>query len=344
MELNARKLKILEAIIRDYIETGDPVGSRTISKKYNLGISSATIRNEMADLEEMGLIAQPYTSAGRIPSNKGYRLYVDSMMQRNHITPEIAEVINNLITEKVNRIDKLVDETAKLVAMLTNCTTIAMMPPISQVSIKHLQLVPIDDYSVACVVVTDTHTVKNYIIQTSKAINFEICMSLTQVLNETIKGSTLGQMSINQLRQAIEEKMESYGDIAGDVLKAIDDTLLVEDTPEIYIRGADNILNFNGLDDKDKTQNLLKLLEEKPYLRKILNDSHPNHITIRIGEENTLIPMKDYSLVSTGYRIGEYAIGNIGIIGPTRMDYDQIVSVLEYVSWHITNILKELGK
>lgn len=343
MELNARKLRILEAIIRDYIETGDPVGSRTISKKYNFGISSATIRNEMADLEELGLIIQPHTSAGRIPSNKGYRLYVDSMMQRSNITPEMAEVIHNLIKDKISRIDQLVEETAKLVAMLTNCTTIAMMPPISQVSIKHLQLVPIDDYSVACVVVTDTHSVKNYIIPTSKTIDFDICMTLTQVLNETIKGSTLGQMSIEQLRVAIEEKMQSYGDIAGNVLKAIDDTLKLEDNPEIYIRGADNILNFNGLDDKDKTQNLLKLLEEKPYLREILDDSHPNCITIRIGEENTLKPMKDYSVVSTSYRIGEYAIGNIGIIGPTRMNYDQIVSVLEYVSYHITNMLKELG-
>lgn len=343
MDMNERKLKILEAIIRDYIETGDPVGSRTISKKYDLGISSATIRNEMADLEELGLILQPHTSAGRIPSDKGYRMYVDGMMTRPHITPEVEEVITNLIKEKINRVDTLVEEIAKLVAMLTNCTTIAMTPPISQVRIKHIQLVPVDEFSVACVVVTDTNSVKNYVIPTPKAIDYNMCMALTNILNETIKGSTLSQISADQIRLSIEDKMKEYGDIAGSVLSAIDRTLKQEDTPEIYIRGANNILDFNDMDDKDKTRALLKLLEEKPYLSKILDQSKPNTVTIRIGEENVLTPMKDYSVVSTSYSIGEHAIGNIGIIGPTRMDYDQVVSVLEYVSYHITNMLKEMG-
>lgn len=344
MDMNERKLKILEAIIRDYIETGDPVGSRTISKKYDLGVSSATIRNEMADLEELGLILQPHTSAGRIPSDKGYRMYVDGMMKRPHITPEVEAVITNLIKDKIDRVDTLVDEIAKLVAMLTNCTTIAMTPPISQVRIKHIQLVPVDDYSVACVVVTDTNSVKNYVISTPKAIDFNMCMALTNILNETIKGSTLSQISLDKIRYSIEEKMKEYGDIAGSVLEAIDNTLKQEDTPEIYIRGANNILDFNDMDDKDKARALFKLLEEKPYLSKILDQSKPNTVTIRIGQENVLTPMKDYSVVSTSYSIGEQAIGNIGIIGPTRMDYDQVVSVLEYVSYHITNMLKELGR
>lgn len=341
--MNERKQKILEAIIRDYIETGDPVGSRTISKKYDLGISSATIRNEMADLEELGFILQPHTSAGRIPSDKGYRLYVDGMMKRSHITPEVETVVTNLIKEKINRIDTLVEETAKLVAILTNCTTIAMTPPISQACIKHIQLVPVDDFSVACVVVTNTNSVKNYVIPTPKAIDFNMCMALTNILNESIKGSTLSQISLDKIRFSIEDKMKEYGEIAGSVLSAIDSTLKQEDTPEIYIRGANNILDFNSMNGHDKTKALFRLLEEKPYLSKILDQSKPNTVTIRIGEENVLTPMKDYSVVSTSYSIGEQSIGNIGIIGPTRMDYDQVVSVLEYVSYHIANMLKELG-
>lgn len=343
MDMNERKLKILEAIIRDYIETGDPVGSRTISKKYDLGISSATIRNEMADLEELGLIVQPHTSAGRIPSDKGYRLYVDGMMGRPHITPEVEQVVTNLIKEKITRIDSLVEESAKLVAMLTNCTTIAMTPPISQVRIKHIQLVPVDDYSVACVVVTDTNCVKNHVIATPKSIDFNMCMALTNILNEKLKGSRLSQISVEQIRLSIEEKMKEYGMIAGSVLEAIDNTLKQEDMPEIYIRGTNNILDFNGLDDRDKTRELFKLLEEKPYLTKILDQSKPNTVTVRIGEENVLAPMKDYSVVTTSYSIGEHTIGNLGIIGPTRMNYDQVVSVLEYVSYHITKMLKELN-
>ncbi len=343
MDMNERKQKILEAIIRDYIETGEPVGSRTISKKYDLGISSATIRNEMADLEELGLIIQPHTSAGRIPSDKGYRLYVDGMMRRPQITPEVEQVIINLINERITRIDSLVEETAKLVAMLTNCTTIAMTPPISQVCIKHIQLVPIDDYSVACVVVTDTNSVKNHVIATPKAIDFNMCMALTNILNEQLKGSSLSQISVDQIRASIEDKMKEYGNIASSVLEAIDSTLKQEDIPEIYIRGTNNILDFNGLYDKDKTRELFKLLEEKPYLSKLLDQSKPNTITVRIGEENVLTPMKDYSVVTTSYSVGEHTIGNLGIIGPTRMNYDQVVSVLEYVSYHITNMLKDLN-
>ena len=343
MDMNERKLKILEAIIRDYIETGDPVGSRTISKKYDLGISSATIRNEMADLEELGLIMQPHASAGRIPSDKGYRLYVDGMMDRSRITPEVEVIITNLIKEKITRIDSLVEEVAKLVSMLTNCPTIAMTPPISQVCIKHIQLVPVDDYSVACVVVTDTNSVKSHVISTSRTIDSNMCIALSNILNEKLKGSTLSQISVDQIRLSIEEKMKEYGNIAGSVLEAIDHTLKQEDMPEIYIRGTNNILDFNGFDNKDKTRELFKLLEEKPYLTKILDHSKPNTVTVCIGEENVLTPMKDYSVVTTSYSIGEQTIGNLGIIGPTRMNYDQVVSVLEYVSYHITKMLKDLN-
>lgn len=342
MDIDGRKLRILEAIIRDYIETGDPVGSRTISKKYDLGISSATIRNEMADLEELGLIMQPHTSAGRIPSDKGYRLYVDGMMQRTHIEPEVETAILNVIKEKVTRIDTLIEETAKLVAMLTNCTTIVTTPSISQVRIKHLQLVPIDDYSVACVIVTDTNGVKNHIIPTPKAIDFNMCNALTFILNDSLKGSTLSQISLEKIRLSIEEKMKEYGDIAASVLEAIDKTLQ-EDMPDIYIRGANHILDFEGSSSKEKARELFKVFEEKPYLLQVLDHTGPNTINIRIGEENVLTPMKDCSVVTTSYSIGEYTLGNIGIIGPTRMDYGQVVSVLEYVSHHITNMLREMN-
>ena len=342
MDIDGRKLKILEAIIQDYIETGDPVGSRTISKKYDLGISSATIRNEMADLEELGLIMQPHTSAGRIPSDKGYRLYVDGMMQRTHIEPEIETVILNVIKEKVTRIDTLIEETAKLIAMLTNCATIVTTPSITQVRIKHLQLVPIDEYSVACVIVTDTNSVKNHIIPTPKAIDFNMCNALTHILNNSLKGSTLSQISLEKIRLSIEDKMKEYGDIAASVLKAIDKSLQ-EDMPDICIRGANHILDFEEFSSKEKARELFKVFEEKPYLLQVLDHTPPNTINIRIGEENVLTPMKDCSVVTTSYSIGEYTLGNIGIIGPTRMDYGQVVSVLEYVSHHITNILREMN-
>lgn len=343
MDMNERKLRILEAIIQDYIQTGEPVGSRTISKKYDLGISSATIRNEMADLEDLGFIMQPHTSAGRIPSDKGYRLYVDGMMQRTNISPDVAKVIGNMIQQKITRIDDLVEETAKLIAMLTNCATIASTPPISQVCIKHLQLVPVDEQSVVCVIVTDTNSVKNQMINTPKALDANICMALTNILNESLKGSALSQISLDRIRLSIEDKMKEYGDIASSVLDAIANALKEKDMPNIFIRGANNILDFQEFSDKEKAREMFKLLEEKPYLAKILDHNPPNEITIRIGEENTLTPMKDCSIVTTSYRIGDSTIGNIGIIGPTRMNYSEVVSVLEYVSHHITNMLKGIN-
>lgn len=344
MDMNERKIKILNAIIQDYIQTGEPVGSRTISKKYDLGISSATIRNEMADLEELGFIMQPHTSAGRIPSDKGYRFYVDGMMQRKNINPEVENIITQLVNQKITRIDELVQETAKLIAMLTNCATIASTPSITQVKIKHMQLVPVDDHCVACMIVTDTNSVKNHIIPTPKALDFNMCMALTNILNESLKGNTLSQISLDKIRLTIEEKMKEYSDIAASLLDAIDSTLRQEDIPDIYIRGANNILDFEDITtDKEKTREIFKLLEEKPYLAKLLDHSSPNKISIRIGEENTLTPMKDCSVLTTSYSIGDYSIGNIGIIGPTRMDYSEVISVLEYVSHHITNMLKELN-
>jgi heat-inducible transcriptional repressor len=341
MDMNERKIRILEAIIRDYIQTGDPVGSRTISKKYDLGVSSATIRNEMADLEELGFIMQPHTSAGRIPSDKGYRLYVDNLMERKHVNPEIERIITDMIRQKINRIDTLVEETAKLIAMLTNYATIASTTSITQPKIKHLQIVPIDDKSVVCVVVTDGNIVKNHIIRTPEELDFNLCMLLTNSLNETLSGTTLNEISLEKIKTSIEEKMKGYGDLAVNVLQAIHDTLGHEELPDIFIRGANNILDLQEFGNKEKTREIFKLFEEKLHLVKLL-DHNPNHkTTIRIGEENIFTPMKDCSIITTSYSIGGYTLGNIGIIGPTRMDYGQVVSVLEYVTTHITSMLNE---
>lgn len=343
MDMNERKVRILEAIIRDYIQTGDPVGSRTISKKYDLGISSATIRNEMSDLEELGFIMQPHTSAGRIPSDKGYRLYVDNIMERRRINPDVERIITEMIRQKINRIDTLVEETAKLISTLTNYATIASTTSMTQTTIKHLQLVPIDDKSVVCVIVTDTNIVKNHIIRTPKELDSGLCMVLTNILNESLKGTTLSEISLDKIRVTIEQKMEEYSDIAASVLEAIHDTLRHEDIPDIFIRGANNILDFEEFANKEKTREIFKLFEEKLHLVKLLDHNPMNKTTIRIGEENIFTPMKDCSIITTSYTIGGYTLGNIGIIGPTRMDYGQVVSVLEYVTNHITNMLDEFN-
>lgn len=343
MDMNERKVKILEAIIRDYIQTGDPVGSRTISKKYDLGVSSATIRNEMADLEELGFIMQPHTSSGRIPSDKGYRLYVDTLMEKQSINPDVERVISEMIRQKVDRIDTLVEETAKLIAMLTNYATIASTTPITQKKIKHLQLVPIDEKTAVCVIVTDTHIVKNHIIKTNKALDFNLCMLLTNVLNQTLRGTTLSQISLDKIKFTLDEHMQEYSEIASSVLDAIHDTLKHEELPDVFIRGVNNILDFQEFGDRAKAREIFKLFEEKSPLIKLLDHAPTNTTRIRIGEENIFSPMKDCSIITTSYTIGGYTLGNIGIIGPTRMNYSQVISVLEYVTNYITSTMNELN-
>lgn len=340
MDMNERKIRILEAIIQDYIQTGDPVGSRTISKKYDLGISSATIRNEMSDLEELGLIVQPHTSAGRIPSDRGYRLYVDQLMTRPDIAPEVEAVISNMINDKIDKIDTLLDETAKLISMMTNYATVASTPSIKQTKIKHLQLVPVDERSIACVVVTDTNIVRHHVIRTYQELDYNLCMLLTNTLNESLKGTSLSEISLDKT-QDLEIRMKEYREIAEDVMAAIIQTLKEEDIPSIFTRGAMNILNFQEFNDIEKAKQVLELLEQKPYLLKLLGQPEGQPVSIRIGEENILEPMKNCSIITSTYTIGGYSLGTIGIIGPTRMNYGQVVSILENVSYQISKLLTD---
>ncbi|MDA3733625.1 heat-inducible transcriptional repressor HrcA [Niameybacter massiliensis] len=340
MDINERKRKILEAIVHDYIQTGDPVGSRTISKKYDLGVSSATIRNDMADLEDLGLIMQPHTSAGRIPSDKGYRLYVDNLMQCPDIAPDVQQFIAEVINNKFDKIDKLLEETAKLISAVTHYATIASPPTINQTKIKHLQLVPVDDRSVALVVVTDTNIVRHYVIRTKKLIDYSLCGILTNIINESLIGTSLDELSVDKLR-ILEERMFGYKDISVDLMNAIIDTLEMEDVPNIFTRGMTNILSFQEFNDIEKAKKLLEVLEQKPYLVKMLKAKPTKEVSISIGEENGLEPMSECSVITTSYDIGEYNLGTIGIIGPKRMNYGQVVSLLDHISYHIQNMLIE---
>ncbi|ONI39124.1 heat-inducible transcription repressor HrcA [Candidatus Epulonipiscium fishelsonii] len=333
--MNERQTRILEAIIQDYIQTGDPVGSRTLSRKYDLGVSSATIRNEMADLEELGLIVQPYTSAGRIPSDKGYRLYVDNLMNRPNIAPDLQEIIVNMLQVKMNTIDTLLEETARLVAMMTNYATVATTSPIQEIEIKHIQLVPVDYKSVACVIVTNTTIVKHHIISTPMQVDYELCLVLSNFLNDYLGGTTLNNLN-NKDWQEMAKKLPEHKQLILDIANAIVSTLQ-DETTNTFTKGATNILAFQEFNDISKAKELLELLEEKPYLINLL--SKKNGTTICIGEENNLEPMKQCSLITTTYKLGEYTLGTIGIIGPKRMDYGQVISLLEHIAYQITNMV-----
>ncbi|GKX31145.1 heat-inducible transcription repressor HrcA [Vallitalea longa] len=343
MELNDRKVKILRAIILNYLDTAEPVGSRTISKNYNLGISPATIRNEMSDLEELGLILQPHTSAGRIPSDKGYRLYVDRLMNLHQ-----DEVNNGLYIEqlfqRVDRIESLLKSIARLLANETNYATIVSSPQINKAKIKNIQLIGVQDKRILAVIVTDGNIIKNYMININEPVHQTMLNRLTFVLNEQLYGLTLEQINL-PLIQELKNFAGNNAEIVNKVLDAIFDTIKSVDDTEIYTSGATNILRFPEFNDISKATNLIHKLEEKQALKDmvytVLEENGVN-IKVTIGNENAIEEMKDCSLITTAYKLGEENIGFIGILGPKRMDYENTIGSLSCLMTKMEEIINNL--
>ncbi len=342
MTLNERKIKILEAIISSYIITADPVGSRTIAKKFDFGISSATIRNEMSDLEEMGFILQPHASAGRIPTDRGYRLYVDALMRRRELTAEEAAFLQNLIVENIDHIDNLMKETARAITFLTNYTTVVTEPSIRKLFIKRLQLVPVDESTIVLVIVTNDKIVKNHTIRLQNAPDISELDRITKILNEQLSGKSPTDIS-DADRTAICEMLRESAYVFPAVIDTILSSFDEEYDTQIYTSGVKNILAFPEFSDLGKARAVFDTLEEKELLITMLNsDGNGNDIKVVIGSENQLTGMKDCSIIKAEYGPSKYPLGAIGIIGPTRMDYTQVISVLNGIVKYIDYAIKSL--
>ncbi len=342
MDLGERKRRILQAIIDDYITTADPVGSRSIAKKHDLGISSATIRNEMADLEEMGYLEQPHTSAGRIPSYRGYRLYVDQLMNQYRLTISEINAIHDSMQLKIRELDQLIQQYSKLISEITQYTTVVLTPQMKTSSIKHLQLIPIDVYNVLLVVVNNTGIVKNKAIRFSAEVDTVFLNNLTNLLNRKLAGLTIEEINLPKI-QEIQREMQLNEEILIPILNFISDAVNDIDTADVFLGGTTNIFNFPEYNDIEKAKNFLSFLEHKNDLHKLLNNIETdNKIKIIIGEENEFLEMKDCSLVMSRYSIGKKIVGTIGIIGPTRMEYAKVVSSLDYMTKHFNQVLLKL--
>lgn len=334
MKLNERKIRILEAIINDYIATAEPIGSRTIAKKYNLGISPATIRNEMSDLEELGYIEQVHTSSGRVPSQRGYRLYVDNFMKQRELTGEELNFLKNAISLNVSRIEYLMEQTAKALAMLTNYTTVVTEPKDkkSAVKIKHIQLIPIDEKAIALVIVTDNKAIKNHIIKVSREPEVDELNRISNSLNAELKGMSLESFSAISINHILE-RFSSYQELIAKVIKAIITTIQEEEVVHLYTSGVRNILGFPEFSNVEKAKSIFQALEEKEMLITLLGKGDENdeeRVQILIGGENKLDELKDCSIVRAKYKYNN-SYGKIGVIGPTRMNYSQTVSVINEI-------------
>lgn len=343
MELNDRKQKILEAIIRNYMETGEPVGSRTVSKYADLNLSSATIRNEMSDLEDMGYILQPHTSAGRIPSDKAYRLYVDTMLKSKDA--EVKEM-KELLVDKADKIDNLLKQVAKLLAQNTNYTTMVTKPKYEHKKIKFIQLNQIAEGQLLVLIVLDNNHVNNKFINLEGAIDENVIVQMNFLINTALNGLDFTEINMAMMQQ-IKEKAGVYGELAGSILDCVAEAMAEEDDSEIYTSGATNILKYPELSDKEKMTELLSTFEEKQMLAAWANDrpaeeeNREHGIQVYIGEESPVEAMKDCSVVTATYQIKEGVYGKIGIVGPKRMDYEKVVGTLENCMQQLDDIFKK---
>ena len=360
-QLDERKVKILKAIIKNYLETGEPVGSRTISKFTDMKLSSATIRNEMADLEELGYIVQPHTSAGRIPTDKGYRLYVDDMMseKEQNITNRENEVavkeqelssMKDMLGEKVEKVEELLQNVAKVLAKDTNYATMVTTPKVTGNKLKFVQLSQLEANKILAVIVMEGNLIRNKVITVSEDLSQENLLKLNILINTTLTGLTLEQMNLSIVSK-MENQAGEHINLVKEVLDAIVDTISSADDLKIYTSGATNIFKYPELSDSTNASELIYALEEKQRLSDLVVDddnsvdeqdsSSNNGIQVYIGNETPIESMKDCSVVTATYELQDGMKGTIGIIGPKRMDYEKVVETLKNMRTQLDDVFKK---
>ena len=339
-ELGERKEKILNAIIQNYLETGEPVGSRTISKITDMNLSSATIRNEMSDLEELGYIVQPHTSSGRIPSDKGYRFYVDHLMATKE--REVTE-IKDMMIEKTEKMEQLLKQVVKVLANNTQYATMISAPSVQRNRLKFVQLSAVDEHQILSVVVMEGNIVKNKIIPVEEPLSNENMLKLNILLNTNLNGLTVEQINLGMITK-LKEQAGIHEDIIAQVLNTVAETIHEDDDLEIYTSGATNIFKYPELSDSQKASELISAFEEKQALADLVTVTQGDGetgIQVYIGDESPIQTMKDCSVVTATYELGEGVKGTIGIIGPKRMDYENVMDNLKNLKVQLDKILKK---
>ena len=339
MELDERKEKILKAIIQTYLETGEPVGSRTISKYSDLQLSSATIRNEMSDLEELGYIIQPHTSAGRIPSDKGYRFYVDQLMKEKE--NEVTEM-QELVIQRVDRVELLLKQLAKLLAVNTNYATMISGPQYHHTKLKFIQLSRVEAGKLLIVTVLEGNIIKNSIVRLDVELNDDEILNLNILLNNSLNGLTIEQINldvISNMKEQAGDRRQVVDLVLNEVAEAIRAN---EEDLQIYTEGTTNIFKYPELSDKQSAQEIISAFEEKQQLADLVTEtlaSEDSHgIQVYIGDETPVKTMKDCSVVTATYELGEGMKGTIGIIGPKRMDYEHVMKTLKILQGELDAI------
>lgn len=334
--IGARKERILRAIIDDYVQTAMPVGSRTISRKYETSLSSATIRNEMSDLEELGYLAQPHVSAGRVPSPKAYRLYVDELLSAGTLQEDLKA--RAYFAERIRQMEDVVTSAAQALSEVTRYTALVMMPKQLELRVSCLQLVPMPRGAALLVIVTDTGAIRDTVIRVSEGLDGDALYAISRMLTERLAGRTL---------QEVQDMLQGYSHQAGVNARVLEGIASLaaqmarqSATDMVAVGGSHNILNYPEYSDVEKARAFLAALEEKDKLMALLS-SDGRAFTVRIGEETGLPQMEDCSVVAASYQVGNGHQGAIGVIGPTRMPYDRVLSALNEMGRVLSQLLGE---
>lgn len=340
MDLIDRKYRILQAIIDDYILTALPVGSRTISRKYEQKLSSATIRNEMSDLEELGYLDSPHTSAGRVPSNKAYRLYVDQMLRPMPLSVEETAFINRCFDRRMHQVEDLSMRIAKALSSMTHYTTAVMTrTPRNEQMLSHLQLVPVADRRVLLILVTKSGTVKQSILDLGAYVAPDELYTVSRILSQQLEGLRLSELPGELMRLSGKSETGIHA-----IVRA-----MAEQTPQqeqsdivaLAVGGRSNLLSFPEYSDVDKAKALLSVLETREKVVSLLSQQGEMEISVRIGPETGLEETKDCSIVTASYRLSDGRVNTIGLIGPTRMQYGKVLSVLGQVGKSLDMMLED---
>lgn len=342
MDLTERKLKILQAIIADFVRTAEPVGSRTISRNYELGISPATIRNEMSDLEEMGYLTHPHTSSGRVPSEKAYRLYVNEMMGKKELSEAEKNAIASKLYENVTELDNLIERAAHVLSEITSLTAFALSPGKELDRLRYVNLIPVDDRTVVLMIVAESGKVSNTTVQLDRPVNDETLRILAKNMTYNYSGKTLSEALkidiIKSFREDAEAMAMFRNNIVPGFLKTLEDMLNVN----LYMDGLTNIFSIPEYNDIEKAKSFFEILGRKEDIRKKLIERDDGMI-ITIGGENQDADLSDCSVITATYHVDGRLVGKLGVIGPTRMKYDEVTSVVEYLTDNISKAFMITG-
>ena len=340
MQMDERKVLILQAIIDDYIMTAMPVGSRTISRKSGVGFSPATIRNEMSDLEELGYLDQPHTSAGRVPSNKAYRLYVDHLMKTVKLSSNEREQMHEHLVSKSKQVEGVIRSAASVLSDATKYTSVIVAPKLGTLRIRHVQLVPVADRTALMVIVTNAGIVKDAVITVPDGLDADDLYSISRLLTQRLADQPLE--AVRQIFSELLRGAEHSRKLLGETLSVIERKLEAGgDASDVIVGGSSRFLEYPEYSDVNKARNFLSVLESRDRLRKLVSGNGGMEVTIRIGPENQAPELSDCSIVTASYRVGDHNTGALGIIGPTRMNYNRVISVLDFMGRALSDVLSE---